>query len=376
MSLESITGRLVLRPGSTPAVLCERPMVGAALLERLTAGRRAVLLPELLAAVFTLCADAQRSTSRRAVRAALGMFDNTADAERDALSIALHVVRDHLQRLALDLPTLTGAMPASPQWLLDAPVMALPAAGGGTEAQALRHAATALPGWLERRLFGMPPQAWLDAWLADGGTWLERWCHQDEHPVAHWLATVREDALAVAWPCRALQVLHDPESELPALAAAMAADPGFAERPLWQGAPAETGPWTRHATGRPTMTVWERLGARLADIARMAALPDAPRLIGALRLGPGSGIAWTEMARGLLLHWVQLEDGPHDASSARAAHCHVLAPTEWNFHPDGAFGQWLRASTPSPRQLRLAAATLDPCVEFAIERVEREARHA
>ncbi|MDP2325218.1 MAG: nickel-dependent hydrogenase large subunit, partial [Gammaproteobacteria bacterium] len=64
-----------------------------------------------------------------------------------------------------------------------------------------------------------------------------------------------------------------------------------------------------------------------------------------------------EMARGLLLHWVQL-DGDGAVQDYR-----VLAPTEWNFHPDGALARAVAALTPSDSEAaHLLAAAYDPCV--------------
>lgn len=373
MTLDGLAGGLTLRPGATPAVVCERPMVGAALLGRLTTGRRAVLLPDLIASVFVLCAGAQRSTARRAVKAALGLHDNAATATRDARSAALHAARDHLQRLALDLPTLAAAdaTPVQPAWLRDAPVMALPAGNGGSDEAALQVAAAALPGWLERRLFGMPVRDWLEAWQAEQGAWLARWCAGRAHPVAQWLNAVRDDARAVTWPCRPLDAVRSGEAGMRTLAAALAADAAFAERPLWGTQPAETGPWTRHGREAAVFSAWDRLGTRLAELAHIAT--GATLAAGALTLRDGEGIAWTEMSRGLLVHWVRLEPGERDASAARVARFHVLAPTEWNFHPQGAFARALGKGAWSPEQVRLAAATLDPCLVFA---VEQEARNA
>jgi hypothetical protein len=366
MTIDSLVGRLVLRPGGTPSVACERPMVGPALLGRLTEGRRAVLLPDLLATVFTLCADAQRSTARRAVAAALGLGIKAEDVARDRLAIAMHVAREHLQRFALDMPTLSGSTAAaSVGWLRDAPVMALPAFTTGPGEQALRAAASALPGWLERRLFGMPPARWLEGWRAGAGDWLTRWSAERDHPVAQWLASVGPAARPITWSSPALDVLAEGDAGLRTLGAALAGTPHFAERPLWRGAPAETGPWTRHGQVEPVATAWDRLGARLAELARLAL---GERLaLGALTLGDGEGLAWTEMSRGLLMHWVRLEPGERDSSTARAARYQVLAPTEWNFHPEGAFAQWLQRGTPDASAVRLAAATLDPCLAYGIE---------
>ena len=78
---------------------------------------------------------------------------------------------------------------------------------------------------------------------------------------------------------------------------------------------------------------------------------------GALHLAPGQTLAWCEMARGLLLHWVQL-----DAEGAVQDY-RVLAPTEWNFHPDGALGRAVAALAPlETAAARALAAAFDPCV--------------
>lgn len=332
-------------------------MVGAALLGRLTEGRRAVLLPELLASVFTLGAPAQRSTSRRAVEAALGRTDNGGDAA----AIAFHTAREHLQRFALDLPAHAGPHDAAPppvSWLRDAPmppdVGAAPAALG------------ALGDWLQRRLFGMAADQWLARWQREGGDWLSQWCAGRAHPVAQWLVSVEGAARSIALECRALDVLDAGDDGLHELGAALADDARFAEQPLWRGAPAETGPWTRAGHADAVCTVWDRLGARLADLARIAV--GVPLARGALRLGPGIGLAWTEMSRGLLMHWIELEPrGAGDAATARTARYRVLAPTEWNFHPDGSFGRALAAMAFDAAALRLAAAALDPCVAFSVD---------
>ena len=370
MSLESIAGRLLLCPQGVPAVVCERPMVGSALLGRLTAGRRAVLLPDLLAGVFSLCADAQRSTARRAVKAALGLSDNAADAARDHLALAVHVAREHLQRFALDLPARGGVGAPSTAWMRDAPVTGLPAITTGPGEQALQSALHALPAWLERRLFGVPAADWLAGWQADGGAWLARWCTAREQPVARWLAQVKDAAHEAAWHCRALDLLDAPEEGLRAIAATLRESPGLAERPTWEDAPAETGPWTRQGGDEGVYTAWDRLGARLAELAALAG--GQPLALGALTLADGEGIAWTEMSRGLLIHWCQLEAGERDPSTARVARYHVIAPTEWNFHPEGHFARWLQAAPRPAAVVRLAAAALDPCIAFAVQ----EAGHA
>ncbi len=372
---ELLAGHLTLRLGGETAIACERPMVSQAMMRRLTEGRRAALLPDLIGTVFALCAAAQRSTARRAVAAAFGLHDAEAAAADDRLLIALTTAREHLQRFALDLPQRVPVPgTADPGWLRDAPVQGLPMRASAQASAALRSTAAALPGWLERRLLGLPPREWLQRWQAAPEAWLSQWCEQQAHPLALWLRGVREAAERVTLPCRPLGLVDEGAAGWRRLAAMLADDPDFPERPLWQGLPAETGPWTRHGRGMaasPALSLWQRLGARLADLVHLA-LGDG-LACGACTLGPGEGIAWTEMSRGLLVHWVRLEDGPQAPDTARAAAYRVLAPTEWNFHPDGPFAAALREQRLDAAQATLAAAALDPCIRFD---VIGEAAHA
>ena len=76
----------------------------------------------------------------------------------------------------------------------------------------------------------------------------------------------------------------------------------------------------------------------------------------------GIGIAAVETARGTLIHRAALD-------GERVAHYRIVAPTEWNFHPRGAFPRGL-ADMPARNEgeVRQAAAllahALDPCVAY------------
>ena len=360
---DALLGHLTLRVRGAPPILRERPIVGAQMMSRLAEGRRAVLLPDLLGAVFTLCASAQRSSSRRAVLAALGHPLAGDAARRDARAVALDTAREHLQRLALGLG-LGAPAGADAHWIRDAPVMALPTQVSLADDAVRARAAASLGPWLERRLLGQPVQDWLAAWRAAPTEALARWCERTDHPIARWLDALRPRAAAVELDCRPLELLAGGEPALRALAQDLEHDPRFAEAPLWQGAPAETGPWTRVGRPVPVRTLWERIGARIADLLHLARGDELA--CGSLALGGGAGIAWTEMARGLLVHMVRLEPGPMDAETARAAVYRVLAPTEWNFHPAGAFARGLEAGQFDADAARLAAAVLDPCLAFDV----------
>jgi len=84
----------------------------------------------------------------------------------------------------------------------------------------------------------------------------------------------------------------------------------------------------------------------------------------AVPLGDGTGLARVETARGLLLHLMQVKDG-------RVARYVIVAPTEWNFHPQGAFvgeivGSPAATRDAAERLARRLALALDPCVGFEV----------
>jgi Ni,Fe-hydrogenase I large subunit len=72
-----------------------------------------------------------------------------------------------------------------------------------------------------------------------------------------------------------------------------------------------------------------------------------------------------ETARGLLVHRVRIAEG-------RVADYRIVAPTEWNFHPQGALARGLVGmgagnAIALKRQALLAVQALDPCVACSVE---------
>jgi len=355
-------GSLVLHPGRpAPNIASTR----AALASRLARGRRARDVPELLATVFRLCGDAHRLAAGHAIAAARG--GPAAHDPADGVALQRDTLREHLRRLWLEWPPALagrGAAEADLVALRDCPLMrrgaAAPAAAAATRA------------WVERHVVGQPADAWLAAWCADPAGALDRWTACADTLPARVLRAARDVACALTAAPRP-RVRADAAS-LQALASSLRADEGFALAPRQEGGAAETGPWTRLADATPGRwdTAWLRLGARLAEAVRLA-LPDADDMRGArwlrhgaLALAPGEGLAWCEMARGLLVHRVRLEDPA--AQDPVVAECDVVAPTEWNFHPHGPVAAAL-AQLPvdgDEAMVRVLAAAFDPCVAIAI----------
>jgi hypothetical protein len=363
-----IAGRMRLRPGAPlPTIASSRPMQ-AALLAR---GRAAGDLPGILGALFTLCAHAHRGTAKRAVAAALGERAVSSAAERVALQAA--TAREQILRIAHDWHRLLPGAPAAE------PVLLLRSCPLWRDGLAPAEQLEALPGWLAHHWLAMPVADWLQRHEADPVGWALHWTERTDTPPARLLRTQASGLQSLATPGRPLRVLDQPLASMPLLARRLRTDADFCARPDWQGEPAETGPWTRvvDPAPLPLHNAWMRLIARFVDVLRLAA-PDGCDWLaeGALPLADGEAIAWTEMARGLLVHWVRLEDAP---GGARVADCRVLAPTEWNFHPRGLLAQALADLHRPDRaeQAARAAVAFDPCVEFDVDAVHAmEPAHA
>lgn len=368
----ALAGRVILRPGplvaGRPTITNTRPDW----VSKLAAGRQAAHLPNVLASVFTLCGHAHHWMSRRAILAAQGQTGAASSA--DVLRHRLATLREHLLRISHDWPRwLPDALPLPDATLL------LRACPVWREDLGLEERLHALPEWLAQKWLGQPLTVWLQGYDADPHGWVAHWMQHARTPLARLLHGQKAALMALNAPTLGVEPLsRTTPTAMPLLARHMAT-PGFCARPHWQGCIPDTGPWNRHADPhrRAARTAWDRLVARLVEVLRLAHepghaaanIPGGARWLGhgALTLGAGVGLAWVEMARGLLVHRVQLADG------SVVQDCQVLAPTEWNFHPQGVLAQALRAlpSGLSPADLDAAARRLavafDPCVAFDVE---------
>lgn len=307
---------------TSATVASTRPQAARAL-----AGRSADEAVRLVPQLFSLCGRAQGLAARLALAAARAQPVAAVACAAARRAVVLEAIGEHLWRLCLDWPPLLGGAPRLDdfrRWR-----------------QRLAAAAPADDAALAAELLAFLPSLAPGAWPAE-----------------------------TAAPSVAL---------LPPVAAAewarVGIDAAFAACPQWQGAPAETGALARHAgdvavagllaQGR---RIAARVAARLADLRELAAtLVDPARVVDRFDAAPvaaGVGLARVETARGLLLHLMQVKD--------ERVGCHVIvAPTEWNFHPQGAFAGEIAGIPAATRDAAAAAArrlalALDPCVAYEV----------
>lgn len=375
---QALAGQLTFYPGRPlPSITSSRAALAATLLR----GKPATQAARLLPCLYTLCGEAHRITAQLAIDAARGhggradRADSTDSGGRAMLEA--ETAREHARRIWLDWPRLLGGA-------ADVTATPAPALRDLAACPWLRPAPSidvaALRGWAESALLGEPPDGWLDGWRRDPAGWLGAWAARGATLPARLLRAVECEARQLRGGAAPL-LPHRERAALLELAHTIATDSAaaggaFERAPVCGGQVRETGSWTRlaqHDAGQDAApSAWWRLGARIAELAGLSApRGDAapPLALGALALAPGQALAWSEMARGLLLHWVRLES---DAPDALIADYRVLAPTEWNFHPRGAVAQALAAMAPdacpvTQRRVGILAAAYDPCVTFTIE---------
>ncbi len=356
MSPASLRGQLTLvlrlEQGRVAEVNIVSTRPQAALLLKGKTPAQAVHLAPL---IFSLCGGAQGVAAEAALTAAAGSAPDGAQLARWAVAVRREAATEHLWRLMLDWPQLLGSARLEAEYA-SCRRHCLLARTDDELAEALQAAMPAL--------LGMPVRAWLAQERQASAAWREQ---------------------SQAWGARILRRLPQAAcaSAIPLLPAATAQDwvvqgaeiatPEFGKFPTWRDKPHETGALARqqgHALVAPLLAAGRRVEARvLARLVELAQWANGETgrpqdWIDAAPCGAHAGLARVETARGVLLHRARVEEGA-------IAHYAVVAPTEWNFHPQGAFAHEAAclAAADGAALMRHAqglALALDPCVEYEV----------
>lgn len=144
----------------------------------------------------------------------------------------------------------------------------------------------------------------------------------------------------------------------------------FCHQPSVSGVPAETGCWARQNMAASGFVIESRLRSLYREIttapARLRALAKFTEGSASENIGV-RGCSIVETARGSLLHKVTLDE------KKRVERYQIIAPTEWNFHPQGSLKTKLEGLYIPWEQVTPVAETLikllDPCVDWQLELV-------
>jgi hypothetical protein len=234
---------------------------------------------------------------------------------------------------------------------------------------ALTHALYGLIGAAEQRVLGMTSDAWLRRYENCTSAGVQQWAHdtQNSQAPAAWLARVEAQASSLTLQLSGASLFDGCcDQSLTLLAAALGSDPTFVERAELSGCSLESGAFNRAAwprAQRPHEHVFGLLAARIVDVVQLCR-PEPWLRSGCLRLGPAEAIAYTELARGLLVHWVKLALPELRAGRAVVEDYRIITPTDFALHPQGALAKRLRTPDLTPSDVQLLVGAFDPCLEL------------
>ena len=321
-------------------------------------GKTPAQVLQIVPLLFSVCGRAQGAAAAAALQAA--QQDGGAAAPAVERMIVCEAIQEHMWRLMLDWTTLLGLQREEQRF---ARWYALLRKIGAGESEMVDFLCE-----FERDCLGMTVAEWR---AIDGYHALQSWSLKVHSPLAQLLVKVDKMEhgrhrtsgirLLPAWTATEVGQVCDGRWDMV-----------FSARPDWLGGPAETGAWTYYADDSLLHDVWQKSGsralvrllARIMDVAEMARGNTAPRLDVASTMAD-TGMAVVRTARGLLMHHVRMAAG-------QVADYAIVAPTEWNFHPDGAFAQDMcgvaETDEESLKQLaQIEALSLDPCVAYEVE---------
>lgn len=354
----------------------------------LFAGKSPEEVLALIPSLYSICGTAQTCAAVEAFEHALGLHVSPSTRAARDVAVWAETAREHLLRLVMMIgrPSerfgIAEIMPMTQQMkaALDS-VFKLGGKGddGGYAGDLAEHIER-LDDFLARAVFGEP----LSTWRArQGSATLAQWIAAQSTDVAVLLGQIEQKGWRDIGGAGALDGL--PLLKGVDLVNAMKTD-DFIAFPIWQGHSYETTPLARQAqeslirdlmaqSGTGLMT---RLAALLVELAKipdhMRQLLDGSKseTIGEVKEGiaktaeKGIGLAQVEAARGRLAHAVWMDKG-------KVSQYRILAPTEWNFHPQGVAAKALKALsfadgdvTELKAQADAVINAIDPCVSYEV----------
>ncbi|MDJ0654090.1 MAG: nickel-dependent hydrogenase large subunit [Xanthomonadales bacterium] len=337
----------------------------------------------LMPRLFAVCATAQEVAGWRAVEQARGTDPEPAvEAGREFL-VQLETAREHLWRVVVDWPEFLGE-PARPEYarrvhaLMGPAKQTLNEGGWGRSGQPDR-VIDELCEMLDELVFRRHPGAWSGL---DDLERLQRWWQQTPTVAARLLRSVSENGWERAG---AAETCFLPDLDWRDLNQKLRSERGdrFVEQPRWQQGACETTPLARQRHTPLMQSLLAEYGAGLltrlaAQLQELARTPEVLRALvggfaaeadwpGGIRssCGDGCGISQVEAARGRLIHRVELD-------GEKVRRYQIVAPTEWNFHPDGVVSGALRTLAGETdddvrQQADLLVTAIDPCVDYRLE---------
>lgn len=371
---------------TTVALTSTRPVNACSIL----VGRQLAEATTLLPRLFSLCGAAQGVAGLQAAEAALDLHVTPAQAAARRMLVVAEALEQTLWRILLDGPCRIGGNPDPARWkrlrqvLLSLRQLLFPDSiwmrvGGARLTPNWAELSAALDAIVDGVREAVLGPSMDDGPLADQQR-LERWLRAAETSAAKTLRFTRDHGLA-DFGCSAVEPLPEFDPARFEQPLANDADYSFCARPNLAGRVGETGALARR-WNHPLIVALRadygngllvRSTARIVECAALVAelreqardLDDEHPATVTPETASGSGLGVVECARGRLVHWLAVTEG-------RVSAYRILAPTEWNFHPEGPLTRGLTGARVGPgtsirQAIELFVTALDPCVGFEVD---------
>jgi uptake hydrogenase large subunit len=360
----------------TVALRCERGRVAAvgvsstrrALPRQLVCDRPPHEVSQLLPRLFSICGNAQAAAAAGALDAAQDLTAPDGAIDQRRFAVNLEALLETLWRLLIDWPQAMDEPPLVAQVRMARDAAARLASGDGS-------LPTFFATWdrvAVEHVYGESAHTW----LARDADALDAWIDQGACLPARLLRRLQSEMPDLGRSATPLMPAATLEAMQGALLPHLLDDAAYSLVPHWNGAAVETGAIARQSCEplvaarikRDGVTATTRFIARLVELAVLTESMRTRKLPLASarqhRLQPGHGIGLAETARGLLLHHAEVADG-------RVIRYDIVAPTEWNFHPQGPLSSLkdrpVAGDDELARQARILVRSLDPCISSRIE---------
>ncbi len=338
--------------------------------------------------LFSLCGNAQACAAFLVCRDALMLeADAQADAARELL-VQVETLREQVWRVLLDWPVLIGQLPE--KTVLAALLkcnaqfkFCLFANGDAFNLNSSLDIDKNRLNELKNELTALVDATIFNGRLGDFQTL------DNESQLRHWLdrntslpAKILNEFYRLNWQeLGRNEIACLPELDLAILHQQLQQENlcSFVKTPNWQGQRWETTPLNRQQSRPLIFELQNRYGNGLL-VRFVAVLLEITAIIQRLNLfvelrsnffiysANGIHLAQVQAARGLLLHRLELRQG-------LVYDYRIVAPTEWNFQPEGVVAQGLNklqaANADSlRRQAEWLIRAVDPCVQYGLNLVE------
>ena len=343
-------------------------------LDALLRGKSVAQAAEIIPMLFSVCRRAQGTAAASALAAAQGAPADQGAQWRERL-VLCEALMELLWRFLLDLPAILDAK-TDPGLLAQLRKRLAASTAVEPDEAAWQIFMIGFEQTVRRALLGSASAYWHD--ICEVESLMRKLAREDTTTakvlLECWHGSGRWGGSEIALMPQAnrLNVLAE-------LAPGLESDAEFAQFPHWRGELMETGalarmrhhPMLNELLLQEGTSVMARLLARLVEVGELfmrlrTPSSEAEAWVQWATLRSGVGLAWVQTARGLLMHWVELD------GAGTIANYRIVAPTEWNFHPagpcvQGLIGKDAGSAEQAQRNAELMVQALDPCVAYEIE---------